>query len=53
MEKMRAGISEENKQLSTKFSLIENDLYRNRSHSCQIPDINMIANWLEFVPKLK
>jgi hypothetical protein len=53
MEKMRAGLSEENKQQSTKFSFIEDDFFRNRSQSCQIPDINMIANWLEFVPKLK
>jgi hypothetical protein len=44
---------EESKQLSAKFSLIEDDLFRHESHSCQVPDINMIANWLDFVPKLK
>lgn len=44
---------EESKHLSAKFSLIEDDLFRHRSHSCQVPDIYAIANWLEFVPKLK
>ena len=36
-----------------KFSLLEYDMFRYRSHSCQIPDINSLAYCLDFVPKLK
>lgn len=39
--------------IQPKFSLIDYDQIRNRSHSMRVPDIYELASCLDFVPKLK